>query len=602
MLAVPSSVFAGEPALKIEVDGDLTAKASEFRAHERSPLARLKLTPANIGTRALETTKTTGRLTGQFINEVVQFQALLIMMGVAHYQMVKQRWEMEQLSRGITTPAPTQSAANVQELCAATSRDPSEDMLCSGDFLIGMAAGAGLLTGSVIVKNILKLFIRSKNRGAFLTVLSQLGSMSLMIVGGQAASMLWSESVKLLPTPEAIEKAKGLAGRAGLAYANGGWDQFAKGPDGELWKAMTEKMYQVLLVDEQLRSMWIYNLFRFGLRGEMATALPTLMGAASVGTVIGAGTMGLLTSGGLIAAGGTVAAISAPVLSFVIGAGFGFIALNLVLESNAPVYINRLLQDFRAWSGERALAQNELTLQATAWRFKVANARYRSESYDQAYTGLLKVQLAERQRHVDSAITAGIEQFYELRLEIEALKQKLMVAETALKSARILPHLYVSLNGQILPFAEARKKVCQANPENCIRDRLSQLRRYQELRTAITHADQTSAIAARWMVSLLSNETELVGRISDNPEMIFPYLMTQQLADYKEKMALLAEYLKFTFGASAPVLGAIWPTRPASAEMARKDRLQALQDISEYYQLSFSTLKVAHSLMGVASR
>lgn len=601
-IALPSSALAGEPALKIEVNGDLTAKASEFRAGERSPLARLKLTPNNIGGRALEATKATGRWTGQFVNEVVQFQALLIMMGVAHYQMVKQRWEMEQLSRGITNPASSApaAAANVNELCAATSKDPSEDMLCSGDFLIGMAAGAGLLTGSVIVKNILKLFIQSKNRGAFLTVLSQLGSMSLMIVGGQAASMLWSESVKLLPSAESIEKARGLAGRAGLAYANGGWDAFAASADGELWKAVTEKMYQVLLVDEQLRSMWVYNLFRFGLRGEMATALPTLMGAASVGTMIGAGTMGLLTSGGLIAAGGTVAAFSAPVLSFVIGAGFGFIALNLILDSHAPVYINRMLQDFRAWSGERALKQNEFAIQATAWRFKVNNARYRSESYDQAYNGLLKVQLSERQRHVDSALTAGIEQFYELRLEIESLKQKLMVAETALKSARILPHLYVSLNGEILPFAEARKKVCEATPDNCIGDRLSQLRRYQELKAAANQADQTSMTAAQWMVNLLIGEGDTMGRISDNPEMIFPYTMTQQFSQYRERMSLLSEYMKFTFAATSSRLNAIWPTRASSPEVARKDRLQALQDVSEYYQLSFSSQKVADSLMGVA--
>lgn len=602
VIAVPSSAFAGEPALRIEVNGDLTAKASEARSTERAPLARLKLTPANIGSRALDVTKTTGRLTGQFVNEVVQFQALLIMMGVAHYQMVQQRYEMERLSQGLRNPPVTAPNHNVAALCAASSQNPTEDMLCSGDFLIGMAAGAGLLTGSVIVKNILKLFVQAKNRGAFLTVLSQLGSMSLMIVGGTAASMLWTESVKLLPSAEAIEKAKGLAGRAGLAYSNGSWDAFTASADGALWRQVTEKMYQILLLDDQLRSMWIFNLFRFGLRGELATALPVLMGAASVGTVVGTGSVGLLTAGGVVAAGGTVAAVSAPVLGFVIGAALGFVALNVVFATDAPIYLNRLLQNYRAWSGERALAQNDFELKATAWRFNVARAASRNDSYDQAYTALLAAQLTQRERHIDSAITATLEQFYEIRLEIESLKQKLLITETALKSAKILPHLYVSVDGEILPFEQAREKVCQSSPDNCVKGTLYQVRRYRELKQALSYADQTSLTAAQWIVNLLAKDSETVKAIADEPSAIFPFAMSQKLAEYKERGILLADYLKFTFGASAPVFQSLWPTSPANPAQAKKDQLQALQDISEYYQLTFSSQKIANSLMGVTSR
>ncbi len=603
LIAVPSSVFAGGPAGRIEVNGDLTAQASEFRAAERAPLARLKLTPANISSRILDVTKNTGRVTGQFVNEVVQFQALLIMMGVAHYQMVQQRSELERLSRGLSQPVQGQMPSHdTKALCAATSPNPSEDMLCSGEFLVGMAAGAGLLTSSVIVKNILKLFVQAKNRGAFLTVLSQLGSMSLMIVGGQAASMLWSESVKLLPSAELIEKAKGLAGRAGIAYANGGWEKFSAGADGELWRQVTEKMFQILILDDQLRSMWIYNLFRFGLRGELATAIPVLMGAASVGTVIGTGTVGLLTAGGVIAAGGTAAAVSAPVLGFVIGAALGFIALNIVFETDAPVYLNRLIQNYRAWSGERALNQNEMELKSTAWRFKAAHAAARSEGYDQAYTAYLGVQLNQRERFIDGALTAALEQFYEIRLEIESLKQKLTVTETALKSAQILPHLYVSVNGEILPFQQAREKICQASPANCVRDTLYQVRRYRELKQALAQADQTSLAAAQWMVALLAKDAETVTAIADDASTIFPLAMSEQFARYKERQTLLTDYLKFTFGALSPVFQTLWPTNPANPEQAQKDRLQALQDVSEYYQLTFSSRKIANSLTGVTHR
>lgn len=600
-LALHPFAFAQEAAAKIptpEITGEVVAKAAEIRGAARSPLARLNLTRANLGVKAAQATK----VSSQFVNEIIQFQALLIMMGVAQYQMVKQRHEMERLAHGMTNPLiQSTGSEDMKSMCAANSGNPSMDMLCSGDFLVGLAGGAGLLTASVIVKNLLKLFVQAKNKNAFLSVLSALGSMSLMVVGGQASSMLWSESVKLLPSAEKIERAKGLAGRAGLAFSSKQWSEFAKSEDGALWQEIQDLMFKVLVIDDQLRTTWITNLVRFGLRGELATAIPTLMAAGAAGTVIAGGTLGLLTAGGVIAAGGTVAALSAPVLSFVIGAGLGFIALNIIFEFEVPTRLNRLLQDLRSWSAERGLAQNEFALKATAWRFKIANATSRSETYDQAYLALLNIQLKERENLRNRSATAILETFYELRLEIEAVKQKLLTTQAALKSVQLQESLFVSVDGKILSFKEAKAKLCRETPSNCVTDTLYQVRRFQELKVTVENAEAATAQAARWIVGIFEREQNLLTTIADDKDTIFPYAIAARLSQESALAEILIKYLKFTFGASSIALAKLWPTGAKDAEQAQKDRLSALQDISEYYQLTFNGQKIATSL-GVTLR
>lgn len=590
-LALPGPVFAGEPALTSEQ----IAAASEFRQAARSPLARLGLTPANITSRAANV----GKVTGQFANEVIQFQALLIMLGVAQYQMVKQAKEMERLSHGLTNPAIPENG-DLKELCASRPQsNASEDMLCSGEFLVGLAAGAGLLTGSVIVKNILKLFVTAKNRSALLNVLGSIGSMSVMVVGGTAASMVWTEAVKLLPDAKQIEGAHGIAGRAALAWRAGTWNLFINSPDGALWNKINEKVYEILVVDSELRSTWMTNVLRFGMRGELITSLGVLMGAASAGTVIASGAVGLATAGGVIAAGGTVAALSSTVLAFVIGAALGFVALDVIFETNTPQYINRLIQNLRSWSSENALASNAMALKLSAMRFRpVHYPNAGSESYINAYLGLFNLQFKERARLRSSAATVAIEKLYELRLELEATKKKLAITEAALKSANIQANLYVEVDGKILSFQEAREKLCKDNRANCITETIYQIQRFRDLKSALDEGTQASLDGARAIIELFNRDSKMVAGLSDSANYIYPMELSARLSEEKARTDLLAQYFKFIFGAAFPEAAHIWPTNPRDQEQARQDRLKTLQDIAEHYQLTFLEDKVVASLKG----
>src|SRR6185369_14782709 len=150
---------------------------------------------------------------------------------------------------------------NAKYCSQAMGANAYQDVLCSGEFLTGFLATLGVVFPSAATKMVLYYLGKKGLRVAFLQTVLGLFSNALMISLAQAASTLWTQATKYLGDAKLAERAHGLAGRFVLSRHNAETRaDWAKSPDAELFKQMTEIMYDIVVSNPKLRGQWLNNL------------------------------------------------------------------------------------------------------------------------------------------------------------------------------------------------------------------------------------------------------------------------------------------------------------------------------------------------------
>jgi hypothetical protein len=488
-----------------------------------------------------------------YVEEIAQFQALLIMSAVAAHQVANEQAEIARLNGG----ALPETTANSNEACSKDNSDSS--IFCSGDFYLGLLGGAISFASNYYVQKIFKGLLKSeKGRLGLAGILTSVLANAAMIFGASSTAFLWTEAVKLLPSAEWINQSRGIAGRAGLALKRGQWSTFISSQDGQIFRAILSTMYKILLVDDQMRDQWLYNTWRFGLNGEALTALaglvPAAIASSAAAAAVGAGGAALAASGiaGASVVGGMVT-LSAPAVAVIVSTAVGFGVMTLLIDMSAPELLTGAIRGARSAVNSGAMNRNRGTLKVLAANFRIDR---NVDSYANLLASYENDVLTNLKSQRENWMNVAFENFYELATNKRKMEEKIAMAERAVKNQAVRNSAYVNVNGEIQSFAEAAKKLCTGWTlrQTCQPDLVYQLKALDKLKVRVASADAAMQDLADEMIAQYGADTQMIESIAHDPNLLFPTEFINPLAAFYKQSNALQKNLRYVFACTTPEL------------------------------------------------
>ncbi|HMN69169.1 MAG TPA: hypothetical protein PKC28_11570 [Bdellovibrionales bacterium] len=379
----------------------------------------------------------------QFERETLNLGTTMIVLGALLLKGAADRAEMTRLSGGKLGQIPPYDPK--LPICGqAAGASPTQDLLCAGDFMIGLVTPAFLAGASVAVISLLK-------KAPFVKLITGMVSNSLVFALGISSGMIWSEAVKYLKDVKDTERAHGLAGRALIASISNNWEAFAASEDGRLFRDICSIIWDIVASSPDRRSIWMANLWRYGgMRGETWAMIGTIVGTSAAGPVV----VGALATGvGGIAGAGI--AYGTPVIL----AALSFGTVYALLNSNIPQNMTEALQNARRGMASLRLRTNLNYMRMIADEFNVDRGG-RDDSYAEYLRGEIQSTLNERALYRDRWVNVTLEKYYELKIAVEIMEQHILAARTVVKNSGLSKHIYLNVDGEILSYAEVMKRKC----------------------------------------------------------------------------------------------------------------------------------------------
>ena len=526
--------------------------------------------------------------------EVLQISSTIIVLSAITFKAAADRNELQQLSAG--TYKQKQDTSPDAPICGhRRDSGAAEDALCSGDFILGMLIGGGFAIGAGSVK-VIDYFLRSSGKKIpFLNVALGLFSMPLMLSMAQAGSLLWVQATKYL-NEEEQSRAQGLAGRAVLAYSAKKADEFNAGEDGKLFAKIGTIMGDIALVNQTFRDQWLFNVWRFGLaRGEFIASIGTLMATGAIGESAGAGVAARL---GLATAAGWSAAACGAILAGV----FGIAGLYVVLNSSGPTGLTGMIQDSRQWLAGQRLAMNDSALHYIGERFLlVRHPKAKDSRHVDNVTKYALSTIHVRTGLRDDWANAGIEKYYEMRLEAEKLNQHIKMAEKVINDADLQKNLYFSENGEIISYYEVMKRLCPVPytfPVGCRQPKEAyQLQALPKLRATLKEATALLPQLAEGIVDFYANEEKLADSLNSRTDVSMPYAVISQIDELEIRSQSMKKNFMTLFSVFSPALAEKWEIQwPTDAEKKKRMEVSVRGILDNYYSFGFSEAVVYEAL------
>jgi len=571
---------------EIKVTPNALIKAAAARESSYSEKLSAKFAKFNSMTEPIGTV-------GKYVDEVLQVQALLIMMAASSAQAAHEHSEMNRLSGKADAPTGAPEGA-----CDAKSQSAIGTVFCSGDFFLGVlggAAGMGLNhAGTAIFSRILK-----NAGGPLVSVIGAMLSNSLMMAGSTSAAFLWSESVKLLPKAEMIERARGVAGRAGLAFAEGHWSEFQASEDGAIFLQILANMNKIIHADPSIASHWIYNMWRFGVaRGEFITNMTAIM-AASTGGELVAGAVGATAVGAVT--------LGAPVIGFIVTCALGYFAMELIFRTGASDFFTRDIQALRQFyeKGQMRVDRDYISSLTVAFN-QNRYPRAAEPDYVEKYSKWFDQYITAENKARSYWANVMIEKFYELLLKEKILETKIAAAEVAIKDADLQKQLYFDVDGEILSFQQAHEKICHDSNTSCSVDMSYQLKALDDLKPQFQGAEKALVPLAKSLVEEYEVDSRTAGQYGCNTDLLFPPPITEQLVSFRDKAQALADNFRLILaGTNSEVAKELDvpmdTTKDPATGASEEDKFAtfARREISIYYTQSFDEDKVYDGIKDV---
>lgn len=539
----------------------------------------------------LQKTRRAANAVGRFGSEIIQLQALLIVVGAMAVSAQHDRSEL--LKSGVAQPAtstmPTSSNADpnaATQTCGSQNLTVLSSVLCSGDLYMGIVGAIPGVVGTKVARILLGLTKLGLGRSGLATFISAMVSQATLISTSTAASFLWQEGIKNLTDAEQIHQAEGIAGRAIVAFSQGRFKQFQASSDGPLFSTILANMYKIARSDDQLRAQWLYNTWRFGMaRGEFLAAIGSIMAASAASEMVSAisVTAGTAILGTTTGVGGAAVSLTSPVIGFIVGGAIGIGALTLMFQAALPQTFTRALQNSRAFLDSGSLRRQRNTINILAFGFSVARYPQASDlTYVQTYKQLLDSSLNLENSARSGLTNIAVEKFYELGLEQSRMLGQIATAEAAIRNPQLTQNVYLDIDGQILSFAQAQAKLCTSWFQRCEIDKATQLQKLDQLKPQVKAADATLGEIAQSAVDLYAqDETWLLGLLRDT-RFVFAPPIAETLAQARQRAALLRDNLKIVFGSYSPNLSSYFGlnVQDGDADFSR-------QELSIYYTQSY---------------
>jgi hypothetical protein len=274
------------------------------------------------------------------------------------------------------------------------SLDAAEHLLTGGQLISSMATAG--LTSALAKKpiQILTSILQNATSRKILVGLVQSGITSFItFTGWEAGSELWSQATLLIPDDKDFDRAKNLIRvLAGAAHGNS--------DDRRVLSLLIDKMGQILLYDDDLRTAWLYNTWRLHVAtGQFVVLVSSMVTTAALGTALfpGAGTV----------------------------AGMMFGVVGGLISSAVPESVKETISDgfrgVRSSSNQAQLAADRA--QIAAWIEEGRTAT------PEDFRGILKMQ-AKGRFHV---MTAYSEADYKRRVSIQAMEHEMETARESLE-------------------------------------------------------------------------------------------------------------------------------------------------------------------------
>lgn len=556
---------------------------------------------------------------GFFVREIMQLTSTLIVLGAINYKAKKDRDEMDRLSGG-TYKAPVAYDPNAKLCAQKEGADPNNDVFCSGEFVIGMVSGAAGFLPAGPVMLISHWVTKGGARLPFVRLVLGLFSTGLMLSLSQLSTFLWTQAVKLLPEQEKVDRSKGVAGRASIALASGRWGEFWNSADGALLMEIGEIMYKIAYSEEKLRKQWLYNTWRFGMRGEFMASMASIM--ASTATFQPLKMTTKLIAKNLKPHAYKTAAFTARTATFwgyVVGITLGVVGLTYVLESSFPKVLTQTTQGSRKWLASAQMGMNSHFMTVLAERFHVTKYPRADEPVHRARV-LTAVNefIEDREKLRQDWINIAIEKYVELKLEIEVLQQKIKVAEKVVSDPELRKQMYIEANGELIPYEVASRTICDehelapvgyplmdnfvAPPKQigCVPSAEFQKKAVAELNGLIADAKNVLREIALAMVEFYKGEIDAHRQITDNTEIILPFEIGKRLSTERRR----AEILSWNFMGLTAIfdsdLARTWEIPPLqNPEEIKEKQKQARATWDAYYGFGFEERVVYQTVLTV---
>jgi hypothetical protein len=489
------------------------------------------------------------------------FQMSLIMAAAAVAELYKQRHQNELLLNGYKPTFEEVQAGTVQAaqdmICGSDPKSATitGEIGCSGEYWTGVAGGFALRSGMAGVTALLQLFSKgAKTQTALVRTVGTFATSFIMIAGFTASAQLWTQAVHVLGDKQKEERAHNLFGRAVVEMAKGNWSQYSKTEDGRLAAEVWENMQNILLVDANLRSAWIYNAWRFGLaRGEIILNLGILMAALEVGGLLGAGA-GTSVAGALGLSGLTATAVSASV-AFLVASAFGAgISAAVVYAPDWGVgpAITTMIQNTRAFMSQTRHTLTRIHLMAATDAFDTGrfntSATYKYRKIYEKRTRYLFNEL--RGQRIDT-MNVYLEKYYELRESVERSEATLAMAKEVIQNTELRKNLIVKGDNEYMSYDEAWAANCKvpSRDYSCNVPAAYQLKVIDESKKVVADARRLMEELAEQMISIYDGDSRFLQSLLDKTNLQFPADVAVAMKDESDNTGMIAEKLIFFMGA-----------------------------------------------------
>ena len=474
-----------------------------------------------------------------------------------------------------------------------------EIAFCSGEFMLGLLAGGTFVTSSFLSKIVLKILLKNPiGRTPLLQMIGALASPALMMASATAASVLWTDAVKIQPEKENVERSKGILGRALIARASGHWQDFANSPDGAILNSILENMSKIAKSDSKLRNLWLYNTYRFGLlRGETLSAL--------IACVITKASQALV--GTALVATGATGGLATPVAAFLIAGAVGVSSMSAMLSGGFPQAVTEQFQNFRGFVDDNYVRADRLKIRRnflmfTPDRFPLAA----SEKYTGYYNARLNEDLTSLTHSRNDWMNVMVEKFYEMLNTAQLTKIKIASAELAIKTADLQRNLFVDAGGQVLDFATARARTCLDGRVDCDIPAY-QLKALEKLKPKVIQMDNQLADFAQSIVDQYRYDIDLMNQpLTSSNFLLGP--LSILIAKFRNDSSLLEKTLRIYFSAMnesvAQRLGIVFDSRidPVTKE-SQKSMMEkvAIEALGIFYTQVFDENELLESIKDLGS-
>ncbi len=526
-------------------------------------------------------------------------QGAIIMYMAAAAQLARDRIEKEELLAGQkleyeNVKKHTMKAA--EDLFCQGPASVHKEILCSGEFWIGVAGGAAVRIGTQFTAlQALNFLLKSNpSRAVLIQTIGTMAASFLMVGGFIMTGQLWTQAANVAALQNGainktrLEMAHGLFGRAVEKWLSGEWHAFKQTEEGRLAAEIFQNMRNILLVDPELRNTWLYNGWRFGVaRGELIVNLGLLIAAMNVGSSAGAAAA---TAAGLSSVSIWAASLF---VATAFGAGISYASIYFPdLEIGAR--LTELIQNARAWMASQSHAITDYHLGVTAQAFSL-DRRFQP-GYRTPWETRFRRILPMLRKNRENWANVAVEKYFELSQKVDDAETTVELIRHVIQKSEFRDALTVNENGEILTLKSAREKFCRSS--NCEIPHETQLRKLEKAKAIINEGKSVLAQMSGQVLGFYNRDIDHLTSLRNDVNLQFPAPLASLLKTEIEVAETARDVLSIQYAALHPEIRDQYGMHFDSEEQQKAIQLGARSFFDHVYTMGINEHQIALALFG----